>query len=328
MPTEEHDIQTVSDHLPRRWYAIVIATVVLSATVGVWVKSFAWQGNAYAHELSYADDALSADTEVLFIGSSHTFQGVDPRLIEANAANLGYGEANISICKVLLDQHIEELPSLKLVVVQCESWSFELDSIARQDDNYRTLLDQGVSIFDVPLPAIKKLTAIGRTATAVDYPSLTPRQWWGRRLERTQWKGVPGFRPPSLKHDKSNSNRTAKNSLKEEPPNVSFENQFHDLVALISDCKSRGIKVKLIRYPHTRAFEAKIETSSWERAITQLIEDGLITQNDIWDFYNNAIVELDDQKDFADSNHLHPDTIPKFCKVLNGLVEQTLSTHR
>lgn len=307
------------------WYSTVILGVFLSGILGVWAKNQVWDGNAFIHELSFADEALNRSTQVLFVGSSHTFQGVDPRLIDKNSANLGYPEANLSICQLLIKKHIARLPNLKLIVIQCEPWSFTIDSLARQKYNYRTLIDQGVSVWSIPLPPKEKLLAIRNTLSGADYPSVTPSNLRGRRIQQSQWTGVAGFKPPTIANRKKTDEQPTTKSTAVLPPAVSFESQMQALSEVIQICQSHDVDLKLISYPHTKNYEKNQDSLTWQSSIEQLIQVGLLTEQDVWNFYDNAIIDFSDESDFNDSNHLHPDAIPKFCKILNQLVNETLA---
>ena len=328
--TESHGTESHgTESFQRMWYGCVLLTVVACLITGSLVRTAVFGGNGFCHELSYSDEALGVETRVLFVGSSHTYQGVDPRLIDVPAGNLGYPEANLSISKLLIEQHLNSLPSLELVVIQCEPWSFSLDSLSRQQFNYRTLLDQGVPLSKVPLSFEKKLVARLKTIAGLDFPAATPANIWSRQLLRSQWRGVPGFKPPW-------------DGSRDEPPVAAaspevevrgddgrgddgrYMVELEAIESVIRDCKAQGIKVALIRFPHTAGYESAQDDRQWKDAMESLVDRQLIDRKAIWDFYDDRLVKFDDRLDFADTNHLHPQAIPKFCNALNRLISEML----
>jgi hypothetical protein len=228
------------------------------------MKRFVWSGNALCRELSYADDVLDETTEVLFVGASHVFQGVDPSRFSMNTQNLGYGCANLSISKLLIEQHLDRLESLKLLVLQCEDWSFNIHSLQTQRYNYVPLVDQCVSVHDLDLPVARKLEAVARVTLRIDYPACTPQNWWKRRMLRSQWRGVEGFVPPATDLPLSKPHASSALFFPDDRTvdgDQADPREVDALKSIIKMCRQKGVRVVLVRFPHTERFEASAEAA-------------------------------------------------------------------
>lgn len=73
------------------------------------------------------------EIEVLFLGSSHTQEAINPLRMENSVANLAYNAQNVVANCMLFDKYVEELPNLKFLVFEFDYFTLE-DLLTRSSD--------------------------------------------------------------------------------------------------------------------------------------------------------------------------------------------------
>ncbi len=67
------------------------------------------------------------EIEVLFFGSSHTEQSVNPQYINKKAFNLSYGSQDLYYAYAILKKYINYMPNLETIVLELSFFSFGYD---------------------------------------------------------------------------------------------------------------------------------------------------------------------------------------------------------
>ncbi len=70
--------------------------------------------------------------EVLFLGSSHTQNGINPAFMNLNSSNLGYGNQDYQIDLAILNSYIDQLPNLKYIIEEVDF----IDLYKKRDSTY------------------------------------------------------------------------------------------------------------------------------------------------------------------------------------------------
>jgi len=74
------------------------------------------------------------EIETLFLGSSHTQNGVNPRFLKSKSSNLSFGSQDIQLDSALFFSYIPKMSNLKNVVVELDYHRLDLENNA---DYYR-----------------------------------------------------------------------------------------------------------------------------------------------------------------------------------------------
>ena len=78
------------------------------------------------NEKSYYFHRNKEKIEVLILGSSHTFVGVDPNALSKPAFSLAYSSQTLDLDELIFDRVKNELPNLKTVIIPVSYFSYPL----------------------------------------------------------------------------------------------------------------------------------------------------------------------------------------------------------
>jgi len=245
---------------------------------------------SYGHTYSRIQDAKRAkDIDILFLGSSHTYRGFDPRIFASygyKIFNLGSSSQTPMQTELLLTRYLDTI-SPKIVVYEVYPETFTLDGVESSLDI--------ISNDDNDLLSLKMALAVNNIKV---YNTLLYSYY------RDFTKNDDNFvEDPKKNMDYYIPNGYVERQLtyyrKEEYPKselVFKDDQFDSFKRILKMMKDRNIKVIFVQAPIT-----PMRYQSY-------------TNNDVFDadmkqfgpYYNfNTILHLDDSLHFYDSDHLN-----------------------
>lgn len=261
---------------------------------------------AYGHLNSRIKDVQNAkDIDVLFLGSSHVYRGLDPRIFEEHgikAFNLGSSSQTPIQTELLLKRYLESLnPKMILYDIYPETFGNDgvessLDIIANSENDFESF----------------------KMALKINHVKTYNTMIYG--FFRDNFSLNANFNEPIIKDrdtyvkngfvekQLSYNERTTKLIMPwsfEEKQQKAFEN----VLKLIDD---KGIARKLIQIPVT-----KIRYEGYERK--DVFESYIKKQGEYYDF--NLLLNLSDTLHFYDTQHLNSKGVSLFD---NFLIEKVL----
>lgn len=261
----------------------------------------------------------SDSVEVLIFGDSHTFYGLNPKYFSKPVLNMANVSQTIYFDKLLFEEHVDYLDSLKFVIIPIEYTTLsQIDN--SQEDYWRkyfyaTQMELNVPTikwFDPKQYSLALTQKLGKTGTYVknflDDKTLIgcDENGWGNTYVTTL--------------DSLELNRLAKLiSRKHDDGSMDFTKNLNRIKDIIERCTEKNIKVVLVNMPVSQPY-LKLLNQEEVKAISAISKK-------LDETYSNVInVNLlyDDrfmQNDFHDADHLNINGAKKCSEIINNIIE-------
>lgn len=258
------------------------------------------------------------DIEVLVLGDSHTFFGINPEWLSKKAYNLANVSQTIYFDKLLLEKHINHLPKLKYLIVSVEYTTLSQEDNT-QEDIWRKYFYEAQMDLEVPLI---------RWYNPKKYSlALT------RNFNKT-WKSFVEYRKKgtligSDENGWGNTYLSTVDSLemqylatvvakKHEDGSTDFILNTQRLQQMIELCKNNNIKVLLVNMPVVSDYISFLTTEKWEKidSICNVLE----SENDNVTRLNLLKDKQFKLEDFQDADHLNAQGAKKCSLTLNQYI--------
>ena len=296
---------------------LLLPVVVVAITIEYLLVSIP---NDYIVKKSYLD-LHKDEIEVLILGSSHTYSGVNPFYFSNNTFNLAQVSQTLDLDLELLQKYENELSNLKVIVLPISSFSLweklenEIDSWLLK--NYKLYYGIGASklkdqseLFSVKLTRnitrlykyyIKKQSTIHCSALGW---RTTYRSEFSKDLHST---GIEA----SNRHTKINIDSDKNQELFND--NLNVLNQFHKF------CAERNIELILITTPTHKYYHNHLDKKQLS-VMSKTINDFVKNQSNL--HYLNWLNHPDFQdEDFYDADHLNEIGAEKLSLKLSEFID-------
>ena len=306
--------------LPRRervWHCAITVAFACVLAAGWLAKSTVRPQQAMTNIHRAAYESLSHKTQILAVGSSRVYHGIDPREFRVLATNSTMGGANFQIQEVLLRHALDRAPNVRFVLL--EFGYVPLESYGKYDyrGDYAGLLDQGVQLDDLGLSWREYFKAY------VDHPPLfryrfTPEVWIVHRRPV-----IPGFSPserimPSDEAIACNdriATETRNSAHCPLSPSELISLNRLALLRIVSLLRARGIPFALVDFP-MHPLVPRIREYSHSPAYLETLQ--MLQANaggvEHWDL---SLCEFLSEKEFSDEDHLNKHGARKLTQYLD-----------
>ena len=257
----------------------------------------------YGHTFTRMQDAQKTkNVDVLIVGSSHAYRGIDPRILERDgitAFNLGSSAQTPINTKVLLHQYLEQI-NPKLVVYEAYAGTMNIDGV-----------ESSLDILSNNKIDINSIEMANEVHNLLAYNTLIFsgfRQTFGlnRKFKEEISQGgdtyvsLTGFVETKFRKNIFDKENFSNWDLR--------ENQKEELINNIKFIKSKGIEVYIVQAPITNDLYKSISNHN---EVDQFLDKLGNYKN-----YQN-LIELRDSTDFFDNNHLNQIGVEKFNRLLS-----------
>jgi len=262
------------------------------------------------------------NTEILILGNSHTFYGLNPAYLEKPAYNLANISQSVYFDKLLVDKHIDKFKNLHFVILNIEYTSLsQLKNTS--EDTWRKYYYKHYMKLEVPIInwLDPKNYFISATKSFSDNLKLTTRYFSkGTIIDCNE----NGFGTNYVQQNKTlNLEENAVITIKRHEDNLNdFTENIAAIESIINKCKSKGIKVILVTMPVTKNYSAKVTQKKLNKifkcaALIQKMNSNVYYLNLFSDsrFTNN---------DFYDADHLHNTGAQKCSRIVNDFLKQKM----
>jgi hypothetical protein len=262
---------------------------------------------SYGHMFTRLNEVkqLKGNVDILFLGSSHSYRGFDPRNFrDKNTFNLGSSSQTPIQTKILLERYLEKI-NPRMVIYEVYPGSFaadgvesSLDLIANDENDFRSIK------MALELNNIKTYNTLIYAGFA-DLFNLNKKFVEPvKNREDTYISG--GFVENELKHYKYKK-LPKKNVWKFNKKQI--EN-FQENIALL---KNKNINIVLVYAPITNSLYNSYTNNSYVDSVMNCYN---------LPYYNfNELMQLDDSLDFIDAHHLNQTGVNKFNSKLNEILK-------
>ncbi|ADX67284.1 hypothetical protein [Weeksella sp. HMSC059D05] len=256
----------------------------------------------YGHTFTRTKNAKTVDSiDVLIVGSSHAYRGIDPRAFEKygiKAFNLGSSSQTPINTKMLLHQYLDIIEP-KLVIYEAYAGTLEIDGVESSLD----LLSNN----QIDKNSVEMALDVHNLLAYNTLWFSTVRQFLGmnKNLSEPLVQGLDTYISPTGFVQTS----YRKNLLLDEKIQQwnLRENQLQALKENIAFIKAHNSKVFLIQTPITnKLYESKTNNSTVDKLLHSYGEY----------MSYQGLVELNDTLDFYDSNHMNQNAVEKFSDIL------------
>jgi len=271
----------------------------------------------FAIKKHYLESNLNS-IEVLFLGSSHSQNAINPEFISKKSCNLAYGGQPISIEYFLLDKYIDKIPHLKTVFFEISPHRFYND-LNISDWNgriYVNLYGIDYSVKELSIKNYSLLFSNFKYFTSIFYDFCNP---FANKYDLNEFGFVINNfsdRFYKLKYDPAEIKKTFK--MPHTFKNMTdFKKNINYLDKIIERCKVKNIEIIFITTPFYKTYLSQIPIESKNRVDS--ITRKYVTEFGIkyFDFSKDSTFTV---YDFKDDNHLNSLGAKKFSSKIDRLL--------
>ncbi len=275
--------------------------------------------NNYTVKKQYID-AHAQEIEVLLLGDSHCFYGLNPDYFSERTFNLSNISQTIYFDKLLFDKYIDQLPKLRKVVF-CLEYANLSQKDNTQEDLWRKYFYQAFMDLTVPLiqrydakqyvlslnqGILKTIKLMLRYFSTGSITDCKPNGWGINYTFENRTK-------PSL----SATRRWQQN----EDNSLDFSVNTHRLDSMITVCKQRNMQVFIVLLPVSKAFYHLLNPEKTAK-IKQTCQR-FTRQNPQNVHYLNLLqAPIFSDNDFYDADHLNDSGAVKCSRIVNDFLNK------
>lgn len=274
--------------------------------------------NNYTYK--YEQISKNKDIEVLILGDSHTFYGINPEWLSLKAFNLSNVSQTIYFDKLLLEQQINQLNSLKYVIIAVEYTTLSQADNTQEDIwrkyFYSTQMDLEVPLIHWYNP--KKYSLALTRKLDRTWQAFTEYQNKGTLVscDANGWGNTYGSTV-----DSTEMSRLARVvTKKHEDGSLDFSLNTQRIQQMIDLCQSKNIKVLLVNMPSVPEYVSLLNAKKWIKidSVCSKLEsknENVVRIN----LLRNKHFKLED---FQDADHLNTHGAKKCTLTINPYLNE------
>jgi hypothetical protein len=273
--------------------------------------------NSYNTKRAYLERQLDS-IEVLVLGSSQAYDGINPSLFNQRGFNLGDIGQSLFFDMSLTQKYIDRMPRLRCVVLALSyfSFGFELEDTGESWRDYYyyhfwDIKSNGIRWYDprtlsyIALYTPKVVLRFAAHGFEVnEAQTMQPNGW--NRSEGTVYEAISD----SLGHARVKLHNILMNHSR-------VNENFRNLSALFADLKRRGVKIVIVT-PPTYSTYVKFADANTLELNRRLIDSLCVAHGcEYADFFADPRFVI---TDFNDNDHLNMTGAEKFTRIVNDEV--------
>jgi hypothetical protein len=256
------------------------------------------------------------DAEVLILGNSHSFFGINPQYFKSKAFNFSNVSQGLFADELLFNKHIERFGNLKYLILNVDYFTLSQKDNSSELEwrNYFYEAQMGIETDLVSNFDLKKYSLAFAPPFKVTVNSVQDYFLKGTLAEcnSTGWAAKQGVGP-------DNSPRMGIIiAKKHEDGSVDFNNNIARLKRIIQKCKSKNIHVILVTMPVTSYYAAEVNKSKLEKIFK--VCGALDSGYDNVQYINLFQDRRFNNSDFYDTDHLNTNGAKKCSKIINASI--------
>lgn len=268
--------------------------------------------NDYRVKKNYLDQHAHA-VNMLLMGSSHTYYGINPDHLDTKAFNASYVFQSLDIDLAILRKYEGHWDSLRYIVLPVDYFSLYsrlgTGEEAWRIKNYNLYWDLGISknivenseVLTNPLN-VNANRVIDHYLKKISFITTSPNGW-GVGYDSTRELDISGRSAAARHHAKDDRY---------------FDENLDYLVSIIDFAAKRNVKVVLISSPAWKAYTDNLDPVQWDR--TTRTADSLAKKYDNAIYFNLMKDSTFQYEDYYDGDHLNDKGAKKFTLKLDSLI--------
>jgi hypothetical protein len=278
-----------------------------------------WYPNSFNLKANFIKN--NPNVEVLFLGSSHTQNGINPEYISKKTANLAYGGQDYAFDYKLFFKLAPKLEKLKYLFFEVDYQSLEFNQPSTYFRNSWYLYYYDISVFKVDF--LEKVSIYFSSPSFFnDYilRELNPKEY---KYNLNQHGFIVNDSPGIFKTKKYNVKliddefRKSKVKFLIENSIEIFQLNKKRLLTVINYCKKKGINVILLSNPVYSTYTRKYITEINNRRL-KLIDSLKLENISTLNYETDSIFTV---YDYKDAHHLNSFGAKKLTKLINREIE-------
>lgn len=276
--------------------------------------------NDYSYKNRYLENH-AAELEILVLGSSHTFYGINPEYFQVNAFNAAHVSQGLSYDYLLFNKFNSRCSNLKAVVLPVSYFSL----FGKLEDEVERWRVKYYSIYYGCSPSYAlpdRFEVLGaRTSTllreVVEYVLSGGDKT--RRTVSDLGHGVRSWNDPLDQLEESGKAAAKRHTAGE----WGYQNLSHNLEALeklVSDCNDRQIEVFLFMPPAWKSYVEHLDAD--QLALIQRHMEQIMEKYGNVQYYSFLSDDRFLAEDYADADHLNATGAKKLTTLIDGMLIQ------
>ncbi len=257
--------------------------------------------------------------EVLFLGSSHTQDGINPRFLEFSASNLGYAGQDFEIDSALVAHYIKDLRSLKTII-----WEIDFISLYKKREDKYFRYPWYKLFYGLDFGENSMLNDLSLYSSSPDFFNQYLRNLFFSMDNINQF----GFNEAEdkekfykLNHDSLAIEQASLGENAQLEGNMYKADNFEKNARLVSymkqRCEENNIRLVLMAYPKYNTYIRNFEDTPMYKNWKAFLEDERANGTQVWDLERDKAFLV---TDFKNDSHLNQRGAEKLTKRVNGLL--------
>lgn len=298
----------------RLWHGVFVLTTLTIVVIGSRFCHWYWSDSPGDNARSRAAAALSASTELLFVGTSRVERDIRPNLFSLETMTLSAHGLDFVAMRAVLDEALVRAPETSLVVVELAPLSLRFDHVYWFGTEQLEQL--GVAPGELDLTLLDELHTY---IVPLRERRFTPSRLSTKRLSPDEPRVVTAGYVASDRIVRP-GDTAARVEFFEDVMVADLGERQRALIEIVRSLDRRGIRVKLLRFPLHEAFRAESE-KRWggdvEQTVERVVTETHLSRDDVWDF---SALDIFETTDFADADHLNASGASKLSRWLDLMI--------
>lgn len=288
----------------------ILPILVLATGIEVSVRNIP---NDYAYKKNYLDQH-SGEIEVLFLGSSHAYRGINPNFLDANSFNASYVSQTLDIDYEILNKYKNHFDSLQYLVIPIsyfslftqlesteEAWRIKNYTIyygLKISSRYSDYFELSSNKLETTLERLKQFYIDGKTNIS------SSKLGWGDLNSKSQQNLEKTGREAAERHT--------------EEIDIFLDENLNILRSIIDLAEERKIVVIFYTPPAYQTYVELLDSNQLNRTYETMYELDRKYDNVI--YVNFLTDNIFTEKDFYNADHLNNIGAEKLTKKINQII--------
>lgn len=277
--------------------------------------------NDYSVKKNYLNKNAQ-NIEVLILGNSHFYRGLNPEYFSLKSYNAGYVSQSLDIDAQIYKKYMDSFTNLKYLVLNISNVSLFYE-LKHSPESWRT---KNYNLYyDLPLSDIlAQHTELFSLKFDISLKRIMGYYIFGKSEITTSTNGWGIF--PAL-HDKRGVKEAAKKTLARRNSNAKANpdyNNYNEVVKhvneMVASAKEKGIKVIFLTSPLSQYYRDDVDTSMANQ--TNSFMKSLVLKNNNCIYVDFSHDDSFSDDDFYDGDHLNKNGAKKFSIKADSVIMQ------
>ncbi len=282
----------------------ILPIVIIATSVEIYNR----RNNTFYAKKQYVDKNQNA-IEVMFLGSSQTWRAINPAFLTFKCAPLAHGESAFNIDYLLFNQYINNLPKLKVLVLETSYHTFEDYRDHKWNKNHLFWIYYGINNYEKNAPmsdyfmiSSNPKEYLKKLWTSSIFPEFGQYNEFGYITSANKTLATGAYDPEFLK------NRHAEENL------TNFKINSGLLEKIIATCKEKNIEIVFFSPPKFSTYNKNNNLSKLNRRDSLL---SIYKNNGFVNIWNYEKAFENDSQLFYNEDHLNINGSKKLTQEIN-----------